>query len=255
MEVRRPVEDLDGDDDGHRPGEHERRGEEHANDRADLHEQEREQRPDHDRERHARGGEHDRAEQRVPEDGVAEDRRVVVEPDPGALALDQLGQPVALERERDELVEGIAEDRRHHDDDRGDQQIGDGRRRRPRRQENGRRRRDRGDMASAATAELSGTRLLNEFRVPAYARYDWLRVNAMLSLATSAACLIVILFVRIRESMVRRIFPFSTLTQCFAVGTNQLLASGPLVHARTEESSSCSGCSPSHAARSWTCCR
>jgi hypothetical protein len=32
--------------------------------------------------------------------------------------------------------------------------------------ENGRRRRDRGEMASAATAELSGTGLLNEFRVP-----------------------------------------------------------------------------------------
>src|SRR5688572_26006335 len=45
----------------------------------------------------------------------------------------------------------------------------------------------------------------------------------MLSLATSAASLIDILFVRIRDSIVRRTFPFSTLTQCFAVGTNQLL--------------------------------
>src|SRR5262245_45967808 len=34
--------------------------------------------------------------------------------------------------------------------------------------ENGRRRRDRGEMASAATAELSGTGLLNELRVPSY---------------------------------------------------------------------------------------
>src|SRR5262245_48954310 len=87
--------------------------------------------------------------------------------------------------------------------------------------ENGRRRRDRGEMASAATAELSGTWLLNELPVPPNTPY-WLRVNAMLSLATSAACLIVILFVRIRESMVRRTLPFSTLTQCLAVGTNQL---------------------------------
>src|SRR6188768_2226982 len=46
----------------------------------------------------------------------------------------------------------------------------------------------------------------------------------MLSLAISAACLMVDLPVRIRWSIVRRTFPFSTLTQFFAVGTNQLFA-------------------------------
>ena len=45
----------------------------------------------------------------------------------------------------------------------------------------------------------------------------------MLSLAVFAASLTVIFPVRIRDSMVRRMFPFSTLTQFFAVGTNQLL--------------------------------
>src|SRR5215211_6118014 len=44
----------------------------------------------------------------------------------------------------------------------------------------------------------------------------------MLSLADSAACLTVSRPVRIWASMLRRIFPFSTLTQFFAVGTNQL---------------------------------
>src|SRR5438067_7239405 len=46
----------------------------------------------------------------------------------------------------------------------------------------------------------------------------------MLSLADAAACLIDSLPVRICASMLRRIFPFSTSTQCFAVGTNQLRA-------------------------------
>ena len=49
--------------------------------------------------------------ERVPEDRVLQHRREVVEADPLALALDQLGEPVALERERDELVERVAEDR------------------------------------------------------------------------------------------------------------------------------------------------
>ena len=101
LEVRHPVPDLDGDDDGHRPDEHEARGEADADDRADLDEQQREQRPDPDREADVDGREHDRAEERVPEDRVVEDGRVVLEPDPGALALDQLRQPVLLEREDD----------------------------------------------------------------------------------------------------------------------------------------------------------
>src|SRR5262245_9000522 len=45
----------------------------------------------------------------------------------------------------------------------------------------------------------------------------------MLSLATDAASLIEDLPLRIRCSMVRKTFPFSTLTQFFDCGTNQLL--------------------------------
>src|ERR1051325_11990872 len=44
----------------------------------------------------------------------------------------------------------------------------------------------------------------------------------MLSLAVDVASLIEDLPVRIRASIVRRTLPFSTLTQFFAVGTNQL---------------------------------
>src|SRR5919108_5652955 len=44
----------------------------------------------------------------------------------------------------------------------------------------------------------------------------------MLSLAVDVASLIEDLPVRMRASMVRRMLPFSTLTQFFAVGTNQL---------------------------------
>src|SRR5438105_6973182 len=44
----------------------------------------------------------------------------------------------------------------------------------------------------------------------------------MLSLAVDVASLIESLPVRIRASIVRRTLPFSTLTQFFAVGTNQL---------------------------------
>src|SRR5204863_7940537 len=44
----------------------------------------------------------------------------------------------------------------------------------------------------------------------------------MLSLAVDVASLMEDLPVRIRASIVRRMLPFSTLTQFFAVGTNQL---------------------------------
>src|SRR5262245_45169202 len=44
----------------------------------------------------------------------------------------------------------------------------------------------------------------------------------MLSLAEAAACLTDSFPLRICASMLRRIFPFSTSTQCFAWGTNQL---------------------------------
>src|SRR3977135_612354 len=46
----------------------------------------------------------------------------------------------------------------------------------------------------------------------------------MLSLAEDAACATVSFPRRIWASMLRRIFPFSTSTQCFAAGTNQLRA-------------------------------
>src|SRR5689334_12579756 len=46
----------------------------------------------------------------------------------------------------------------------------------------------------------------------------------MLSPAEVAACWIDSLPVRICASMLRRMFPFSTSTQCLAVGTNQLRA-------------------------------
>src|SRR4051795_13345848 len=46
----------------------------------------------------------------------------------------------------------------------------------------------------------------------------------MLSLADAAACFTVSFPLRIWASMLRRIFPFSTSTQCFAAGTNQLRA-------------------------------
>src|SRR5437588_11553965 len=46
----------------------------------------------------------------------------------------------------------------------------------------------------------------------------------MLSLASVAACLTVNLPPRISDSIVRRMFPFSTSTQCLAAGTNQLRA-------------------------------
>src|SRR3989442_15108853 len=46
----------------------------------------------------------------------------------------------------------------------------------------------------------------------------------MLAPADEAACWIDSLPVRICASMLRRMLPFSTSTQCFAVGTNQLRA-------------------------------
>src|SRR5882757_864298 len=46
----------------------------------------------------------------------------------------------------------------------------------------------------------------------------------MLSLADAAACATVSLPMRTWASMLRRIFPFSTSTQCLAAGTNQLRA-------------------------------
>ena len=123
LEVRHPEPDLHGDDGGHRPDEDEARREEHADPRRDPDEQERDERPDADRQSDVRRGEDHRPEKRAPEDLVVEDGRVVVEADPDALALDQLGKPVLLERERGELVQRVAEDRGDHDDHREDQQV------------------------------------------------------------------------------------------------------------------------------------
>src|ERR671922_1785591 len=84
--------------------------------------------------------------------------------------------------------------------------------------ENGRRRRDTRGSVSTAGAALCGTGLLDtEVRVPGRHSSYWFKVNVMFSLATSAACLIVDFPVRIRASMVRRMLPFSTFTQFFAV--------------------------------------
>ena len=61
--------------------------------------------------------EEDRADQRVPEDRVAEDAREVRQPDVDAVVLDQLEQPVLLERELDQVDDRVAEyrpDRQQH---------------------------------------------------------------------------------------------------------------------------------------------
>ena len=52
-----------------------------------------------------------------------EDGRVVVEADPDALSLDQLCEPVLLERERRELVQRVSKDPGDHDDHREDQEV------------------------------------------------------------------------------------------------------------------------------------
>src|SRR3954451_19623971 len=79
------------------------------------------------------------------------------------------------------------------------------------------RRRDHLGVVSAVTAMSRRVELLP-------ARYAPLRTEVMLSLAELAACFTVSFPLRICASMLRRIFPFSTSTQCFACGTNQLCA-------------------------------
>src|SRR5205823_14482219 len=54
--------------------------------------------------------------------------------------------------------------------------------------------------------------------------YEPFSTSAMLLLAFAAACCTVSFPWRIVASMLRRIFPFSTSTQCLAAGTNQLRA-------------------------------
>src|SRR5205823_3454675 len=78
-----------------------------------------------DRQPDVRDGEDDRAEKRVPEDAVVEDAREVRPPDADALVRDQLREPVLLEREPEELVERVPEDRRKHGEHREDQEVRD----------------------------------------------------------------------------------------------------------------------------------
>ena len=123
LEVRHPVPDLDGDDRGHCPDEHEPGGQEDPHGRREAHEQQREEQAEHHRQPDVRRGEDHRPDERVPEDRVAQHRAVVVEPDPLALALDQLGQAVPLEGEDDQPVERIPEDRADRDDHREDEEV------------------------------------------------------------------------------------------------------------------------------------
>ena len=147
-------------------------------------------------------------------------------PMPTALVADQLEQPVLLEREPDEPVERVAEDRRRS---RSRPPAGSARtaprlaRAAPARR---RRRRDGPKSVPAASPCWLVVRALG---------YDWFSTDAMLSLADVAACLIDSLPVRICASMLRRMLPFSTSTQCFAVGTNQLRDGSALVDARAEQ--------------------
>src|SRR6185312_1277307 len=179
---------------------------------ADAGEQERDQSAEHDRQADVDDREHDRPHDRVPEDVVAEHRPVVVDPDPVSLVLDQLEETVPLERDPDELVDRVAEDHDHGGRDREDQPVGGERKTAvpPRRDE----------------PRLGGNRLTrrdSDVSVPRHsAPYDAFSVYSMLLSAVAAACLTDSLPVRIWLSIVRRIFPFSTLTQFFAAGTNQL---------------------------------
>jgi len=54
-----------------------------------------------------------------------EDEAEVVEADVDAVVLDQLGEFVALERDPDEPVDRVGEDRGQNRDDRKDEEIGD----------------------------------------------------------------------------------------------------------------------------------
>jgi hypothetical protein len=118
---------LDCDHRRHRPDEHEARGDQKPYPRRDPDEQQRDERPEADRQADVGDGEDDRPEERVPEDGVVEDAAVVVQPDADPVVLQQLEQPVLLEREPDEVVDRIAEDRPDDEDDRGEEEIRNGR--------------------------------------------------------------------------------------------------------------------------------
>ena len=121
--VDHPAPDVDRDDRRHRPREHERRRDQQAHERAEPREQERDQRPEHHRQGDGHRGERHRPEQHRPELAVAEDRLVVVEADPLALVLDQLDEPVLLEREREQAVHRVAEHGHDHDERRQHEEV------------------------------------------------------------------------------------------------------------------------------------
>jgi len=123
---RRPREGTRGEEDGAERERVEQQRRVGCGPAGDRHEEEREERPDPDRQTDAGGREHDRAHERVPEDLVAKDGLVVVEPDPRALPLDQLRQAVLLERERDELVQRVPENGPDDEEHRRDEEVGDG---------------------------------------------------------------------------------------------------------------------------------
>src|SRR5919201_3372928 len=88
----------------------------------------------------------------------------------------------------------------------------------------GRRRRGPERGASAAYAVPGAGLLDTELRIRFGHGYGWFRVDAIARLADELAALMLDFPVRTRARMVRRIFAFSTSTQCGAVGTNQLRA-------------------------------
>jgi hypothetical protein len=59
----------------------------------------------------------------VPEDLVVQDAPEVVQPDVDAVVLEQFEQLVALQRQPDEVVDRVAEDRGKYGDDRQDEQV------------------------------------------------------------------------------------------------------------------------------------
>src|SRR6476646_1060509 len=213
LKVRHPVEDLHGDDDGHRPHEHEARGEQQPHQRAQADEQERDEHPEHDREPDVHRREDHRPKQRVPEDRVGEDGSVVVEPDPGSGMSDQLEERVVLERELAEPVQRVPQNDADHDDDRRDQHVGNG--------AAGGTAPDTAPPPGRPQERPGGGGRAGPF---GHQTYGWLSTEVMLSLADCAACLTESFPVRICWSMLRRMFPFSTSAQCFALGTNQLRA-------------------------------
>ena len=112
--VRHPGPDLDRDDLRHGPDEHEPDRQKQPHPCRNANEQQRDQRPAHDRQPDVDDREDDRTQERVPEHAVVEHEPEVVQADPLALVPDQLEQPVVLEREPDEVVERVSQHRRDH---------------------------------------------------------------------------------------------------------------------------------------------